>query len=283
MSSSNSTKVINPNSVQSQFQSLADQKTQLEAQIRQANADRLTETQKCNRIRSSMQHLSERIRVASSNSGVQEKKRTMLQQQVKQLNTNLQNDYQQLTSSSRELDALKQKEMELKKQYVHEMDLVNKDMMDALSKFQDSTLLSKIDAETALVIQQHFNLKLEQLTNGSLTMTLNQEEKEKFIGVCRNITSLVDSLQETSIKCKAQQMQNQEYANKAQFLRRLVQNQNNEALAEEELDSLEQVWQEVDLDQDVYMDMDHVDGVSDVPTNVSLFYGNSGNIGHHAE
>lgn len=282
MSSSNSTKVINPNSVQSQFQSLADQKTQLEAQIRQANADRLTETQKCNRIRSSMQHLSERIRVASSNSGVQEKKRTMLQQQVKQLNTNLQNDYQQLTSSSRELDALKQKEMELKKQYVHEMDLVNKDMMDALSKFQDSTLVSKIDAETALVIQQHFNLKLEQLTNGSF-MTLNQEEKKKVIKVCKNISSLVDSLQETSIKCKAQQMQNQEYANRALYLRRLVQNQNNEALAEEELDSLEQVWQEVDLDQDVYMDMDHVDGVADVPTNVSLFYGNSSSIGHHAE
>ena len=240
MSSSNSTKVINPNSVQSQFQSLADQKTQLEAQIRQANADRLTETQKCNRIRSSMQHLSERIRVASSNSGVQEKKRTILQQQVKQLNTNLQNDYQQLTSSSRELDALKQKEMELKKQYVHEMDLVNKDMMDALSKFQDSTLASKIDADTALVIQQHVHLKLEQLNNGSLNgMPLNQDDKEKFMKVYKNISTLVDSLQETSIKCKAQQMQNQEYTNRAQFLRHLVQNQNNEALAEEELDSLE--------------------------------------------
>jgi hypothetical protein len=243
---SSSSQVINPNSVQSQFQTLASHKTHLENQIRQANAERLAETQKINSIRASHQNLMERMRVASSNIGVEEKKREVYRNEVGRMESNLKEDQTALKELSVGVEKLQQLQTQSKYQFVKEMESLNDEMGDALRRWEESGLEALLNVDTCQVLKQFLERKVHvHVTNMNCQPqgSNNDNEKSQWVELLHDIDSFAERLETLNGMCKEEKENNAELFDNAMEFRNAVQQQNNEALGNEELDSLEKLWE----------------------------------------
>ena len=239
---SSSSQVINPNSVQSQFQALASHKTHLENQIRQANAERLTETQKINSIRASHQNLMERTRVASSNIGVEEKKREVYRNEAGRMESNLKEDQTALKELCLGVEKLQQFQTQSKYQFVKEMESLNDEMGDALRRWEESGLEALLNVDTCQVLKQFLERKVTNV-NCQPQGSNNDNETSQWVDLLQDFASFAERLETLNGMCKEEKENNAELFDKAMEFRNAVQQQNNEALGDEELDSLEKLWE----------------------------------------
>ena len=264
-----SSQVINPNSVQSQFQALASHKTKLDNQIRQANAERLTETQKFNSIRASHLNIMERMRVASSNVGVEEKKRQVFSKEVRRLESNLKEDQNALKAASLGVEQLQKLQTQSKYQFVKEMENVNEEMGDALRRFEECGLEALLNVDTCLVLKQFLENKVNCQPQG----TINDIEKSNWVKLLHNISSMVERLESLTGMCEEEKGKNVELFDKADGFRNAVQQQNNEALGDEELVSLEKLWEaSTEFDENLNDMIENGVATNDQPTHMQLIY-----------
>jgi hypothetical protein len=217
----------------------------LQQQIRQADADRLVETQTIARIRQAQQNLMERIRIASSNNGVEEKKRETLKNEVKRLEETLKDDKKELKQLSLEVDQLKKKEMESKYQFVKEMEAINDEMADALRRCEECNLENILTLESCRVMEEYLLQKMNIYDNDDHDHYRHQEPavaawKERVV----QIGALVKSLEECHEKCQREKATQSLLLQTASDLRNTVQQKNYDALGEEELNSLELLWEQ---------------------------------------
>eukprot|EP00979_Chaetoceros_neogracilis_P007096 scaffold1480_cov250-Chaetoceros_neogracile.AAC.3 len=268
-----SSQVINPNSVQSQFKALASHKTKLDSQIHQANAERLAETQKFNAIRASHLHIMERVRVASSNVGVEEKKRQVFSKEVGRLESNLKEDQNALKSASLGVEKMQQSQTQSKYQFVKEMEKVNEEMGDALRRFEECGLEALLNVDTCLILQQF----LENKVNSQHQGTTNDIDKSYWVEVLHKISFLVERFGGLTVMREEEKGKHVELFDKAVGFRNAVRQQNNEALGDEELDSLEKLWEEStefdeNLDGNSNDVMDQSGSTNDHQTHMQLIY-----------
>jgi len=196
----------------------------------------------------------ERIRIASSNNGVEEKKRETLMNEVKRLEETLKDDQKGLKELSLEVEQLQKKEIQIKYQFVKEMEAVNDEMADALRRCEECNLENILTLENCHVIQQFLEEKVNVDKKHEKKMAKNGEQEEGGDAVAGaacweeehliQIRALVKHLEECNEKCKEQKSTQSLLMQTAIDLRKCVQKQNYDALGEEELNSLEQLWEQ---------------------------------------
>jgi chromosome segregation ATPase len=148
--------IINSNSVQSQFALLVRDKESLHKQSTNADNERRHEESQLQNLRYLQSTLSEKIRVAHANLGVQSKKKQMLNTEMKRLKKVLEDDRNAIEELVVRVEQLEEQNIERKFQFVKEMDGLNEELADALRMYEEKGLEKMLKSVGSCHAIEHF-------------------------------------------------------------------------------------------------------------------------------
>lgn len=243
MAQSSTNQIINPHQLQSQFQTLHTLKTNLSHQILTTDNLRTTEQQTLLHLRQSYRQTEEKYRLASSNAGTSSKKRTMLNQEIRRLESVLKGNGNKLKELSGEVIGVEGERREKKFEFVKEMEGCNDEMGDAVRRFGESELFGNVlGVESCSLLIQFLEQKVDQhgIEHGNGHGNEDGQWK-KMLDTMRNTAEQFKGATDTLHENKKQHANK---TDKASALRQAVQMQNTEALGDAELDELERLWEQ---------------------------------------
>jgi len=207
--------IINPNSVQSQFALLLRDKDNLHKQSTNAENERRYEESKLQNLRSVHSSLSEKIRFAHANLGVQSKKKQMLNTEILRLKKVLKDDRSSIENLTSKVEKLERENIEKKYQFVKEMDGLNDELADALRMYEEKgleTVLKNIGS--CRVVEQFLREKMQHP---------DFAQDQYWNTIFHSISNAIDRLEQ---KMKYQESEKEKYSSlceKAQQLSRIVE------------------------------------------------------------
>ena len=162
----NRNEIVNPNSVQSQFAVLVRNKESLQKETISAENERRLEESKLQNLRSMQSTLSEKIRIAHANLGLEAKKKQMLNKEASRLKKVLKDDRVAIENLTDKVKSVEGDIIETKFQFVKEMDGLNEELADALRMYEERALLKAL--KRLVCCQSVKKYLLEKLQQSSL-------------------------------------------------------------------------------------------------------------------
>ena len=206
--------IINATSVQSQFASLLRDKDNLQKQASNADRERYFEESKLQNLHSLQSTLSEKIRIAHTNLGVQAKKKQMLNTEMKRLSKVLEDDRKTIEALTVKIGKVERENIERKFQFVKEMDGLNVEMEDALRMYEESGLeniLKSVNScryierflcdklqQTDFVCEEHWKSIFNSISDAIRRLEANVKHLEKERGKQATIQKEAQDLRKTA-------------------------------------------------------------------------------------
>lgn len=219
--------VIDPTTVQAQFRALAQDKDRLSSLVISADQKRQQEEASLRILRSNHSILVEKTRVLSSNLGTQQKKKSMLQEEIQRFNRVIEHDTLKLKQLSEEMGSLEKYETEKKKQFVKDMDKLNDQMVDTLRRAEEGKLDKVLNVVFCRELEQFLVKKIGSLKSEH-DETAGKEELEKWVAINKHFHGSVEKLSNQVDKLVDENENFRKLEEKVFDLREKVQNHNNE-------------------------------------------------------
>ena len=184
MSSRN--QIINPNSVQSQFAALVRDKENLQKQSTSAENERSLEESKLQNLRLVQSTLSEKIRIAHANLGIEAKKKQMLTDETMRLKKVLEEDRIAIEDLTNTVKNVEGTIVEKKFQFVKEMDGLNDELADALRLYEERSIERSLKSmRSCQAVQKYLLQKLQQQS-----LVTDQSWKSAFHSIDRAVVMI---------------------------------------------------------------------------------------------
>lgn len=160
---SNRNQIVNPNSVQSQFAALVRDKENLQKQSTSAENERRLEESKLQNLRAVQSTLSEKVRIAHANLGIEAKKKQMLTDETMRLKKVLEDDRIAIEDMTNKVKNVEGTIVEKKFQFVKEMDGLNDELADALRMYEERSIERSLGSmKSCQAVQKYLLEKLQQ-------------------------------------------------------------------------------------------------------------------------
>lgn len=193
------------------------------------------------------------------------------------MESNLKEDQTALKELSLGVEKLQQLQTQSKYQFVKEMESLNDEMGDALRRWEESGLEALLNVDTCQVLKHFLERKVHVTdVNCQPQGSNNDNERSQWVELLHDIASFAERLETLNGMCTEEKENITELFDNAMEFRNAVQLQNNEALGDEELDSLEKLWEaSTEFDENLHggpNDMLEA-GIADCqPTHMQLIY-----------
>jgi chromosome segregation ATPase len=183
-------RVIDPNSVQSQFQSLTRERDALRHEATVADRNRRGEEEAFAKFRSMEADLTEKLRVAHAILGAETKKRQLLRGEEARLKRVMDTDRSAILELSNTLKDLQDEDRARKLVFIREMDSLNDELDSSLRQHEEWGLMKLVTEESVQAIIDSIS-------------TANEDEEEK-ISTGENLKESLELLLEATSKLNAE-------------------------------------------------------------------------------
>jgi len=143
---------VNPHSVQAQFANLNNECESLRHSTTVTNNERRQEENLIKKLLQEQRTLTNQIRIAHTNLGAENKKRQLLEDEMKRLRDILRSDRKHILDITSELLGLKDEEKNRKRKFVEEMNDCNNDLEMGLQSYQNKNFLNMISTKTVKML-----------------------------------------------------------------------------------------------------------------------------------
>lgn len=237
------TRVVDQNSVQSQFTALERDREVLRNATNAAERDRRHEEETLRNLRATESALADKLRVAHAALGTETKKRQLLREEEARLRKVLEDDRRAIVELTRQLEGLEEEDRARKAAFVKEMDALNDELESELRQYEERKWMKIITVESVeLLIQEQATSPSSSAANDSSDSHDNQAQK---------LNDALELLKEATSKFNHEVETKQTLEGKVRALRSKAlqcqgsaSDEGGEPLNEIELDELERLWEQ---------------------------------------